>query len=311
MASKPAVKTAAKPVASETPVKKAAAKPAAKKTAPAAAVEKKPGTAVAVAKPQGKIVAMADIESIKAKLREQAAAMSERTAPPAGIKIQVTQDKKFKLPNGETVTELLACVVDFRTVHNFYEGEFDPKNIVPPVCFAVGTNPKAMVPVADSPELQAESCQVCPQNQFGSAVRGEGKACKNGRMLALLPPNEDGTDVDHEADIWLLGVSPTAIRAWDGFVQGLSRQHQLPPSAFLVPIGFNDAVTYAQLTFGEAVPIAALGEVLARQDEAAELLEQKPDWAGFEARKAEEATKAPARKPAGKAAAKGGMGARR
>lgn len=303
---KTAVATATKPVASE--AAPAAKKPAAKK----ASTAKTPGTAVATVKPvAGKIVAMADVEAIKATLRAQAAAMNERTQPPGGVKIQVTQDKKFKLPNGETVSELLACVVDFRTVHNFYEGEFDPKNIVPPACFAVGINPKAMVPVPESPDLQAESCQVCPQNQFGSAIRGEGKACKNGRLLALLPPNDSGDDVDHEADVWLLGVSPTALRGWDSYVQTLSRQHQLPPAAFLTTITFNDAVTYAQLQFGDPIPVQSLGEVLERQAEAAELLEQKPDWSGFEAAKAEAAAKPAARKPAAKPAARAGMGARR
>jgi hypothetical protein len=300
-----------KPAASDKPTT-GAKKPATKAAAKPA---KETGTAVAVRNAGG---ALMDATAIQAKLREQAAAMAERTTPPGGIKIQVTQDKKFKLPNGETVTELLACVVDFRTTHNFYPGAYDRNNIVPPVCFAVGQNPRMMIPVSDSPEVQAETCQVCPNNQFGSSPTGEGKACKNTRLLALLPPNEAGDDVDGEADIWLLGVSPTALRAWDAYVQTLSRQHQLPPVAFLVTIGFNDAVDYAQLTFSNPVPLSdeGIAAAMSRQDEAGELLEQLPDWAGFAASggsapKNQGRKAAPVKNVGAKAPARGGMAARR
>lgn len=284
-----------------------ASKTPAAKAAPAKATPvKKTSTAVAIAKPKGAVstISAADLAD---KLRAQAAATAGMTQPPSGIKIQVTQDKKFKLPNGETVTELVACIVDFRTVHNFYEGNYDPKNIVPPVCFAVGPNPKIMAPVEDSPQLQAENCQVCPQNQFGSATSGNGKACKNGRRLALLPPTDDGADVDAEADMWLLDVSPTALRAWDGYVQGLSRTHQMPPKAFLTTISFNEAQTYPQLAFSDPVAIDSVGAVMEREEEAAEMLEVKPDWSALEDKPAAPARKAkPMARPVAKVPARTG-----
>lgn len=253
---------ATKPAAAETP-----ANPAAK----TAALKKDTGkasTAVAV-RPNANMV------SVQEQLRAQAAAMAERTAPPSGIKIQVTNRKTFKLPNGQEVNELTACIVDFVATHNFYEGKFDPKNIVPPVCFAIGQNPKDMAPSANSPQQQAQDCQACPMNQFGSD--GDGKACKNGRLLALLPPNDAGNDVDAEADIWTISVSPTALKGWDGYVQTLARTFQLPPVGFLTKITFDPSVEHAKLVFSEPAPIASLGEAYARQGEAQEILNAEPD----------------------------------
>lgn len=249
----------------------------------------KASTAVAVRK-------NTNIVDIQAQLKAQAAAMAERTAPPGGNKIKITQDKHFMLPDGrKTPGPIVACVVDFNVVHNFYEGAFDPKNIQPPVCFAIGNNPKAMVPSPNSIQLQAKTCQECPMNQFGSD--GEGKACKNGRRLALLPANDAGDDVDAEHDIWTLDVSPTALKGWDGYVQTLARTFQQPPVGFLTTIGFDPSVTYAKLVFGEPVPIQSLGEAFARQTEAQEILRAEPDLSGYD--------------PKGKAKSTGKAGARR
>lgn len=233
-------------------------------------------TAVAVKKPTGG--AVVDANAIREALRKQAQDIGQRTQAPGGNKIMPVPGN-FKLPDGSKVPELKAVIVDFVTVHNFYEGAFDPKNIVPPGCFAVGTNPKDMAPVAESPNLQAENCQICPMNEFGS--QGEGKACKNGRRLALLPANDAGDDVDHEAELLILDVSPTAIKGFDGYVQSLARTYQLPPVGFITTIGLDPSVEYAKVVFSDPQPIQSLAEAMGRQVEAKDMLMQKPDFSGW------------------------------
>lgn len=245
-------------------------------TATTTAPAKKPGTAVAVKKTGGALV---DANAIREQLRAQAAAMGERTAPASGNKIMVGNDKMFKLPDGSKVPELRAVIVDFVTTHSFYERPYDAKNILPPGCFAVGSNPKDMAPTADSPNLQAENCQVCPMNEFGSA--GDGKACKNGRRLAVLPTNEAGDDIDHEGDMLVLDVSPTALRGFDGYVQSLARTYQLPPVGFITTITCDPNSEYAKLMFSDPQPINSLAEAVARQAEAKDLISQKPDFSGW------------------------------
>lgn len=251
-----------------------------KKDAPAKAT-----TAVAVRKNM-------NVVDIQAQLKAQAEAMAGRTAPPTGSAIRATQDKNFKMPDGTTCTEFDAVIVDFRAVHNFYDGAYNPNDIKPPVCFAIGINPKEMVPSDKSPEKQNDACGTCPNYQWGS--EGKGKACKEGRKLALLPTNDAGDDVDAEADLWTMVVSPTAVKGFDSFVQNLARMYTMPPAGFIVTVGFNEAVTYAQMTFSNPRPVDNVGAVLGRQDEAKDMLEVEPDVSGYEPRTA----KTPVRKAA-------------
>lgn len=261
----------------------------AKKTpAPApAAKSAKPGTAVAVAKKtSGAVVNIQDM------LRKQAEAMSERTSPASGIMIRVTQDKKFVLPDGQKVEELDVVIVDFVARNDFYEGAFDKDNMTAPACFAIGVAPNKLVPSDNSPQKQADTCAECPMNAFGSA--GAGKACKNGRVLAVLPP-----DADEDTPLWLLKVSPTALKGFDGYVQGIARTFQAPPVAVVTTVTFDDNVTYASLRFGNPQPNDQLAVHFARQDEAKTLLNQEPDVSNYEAPKPQ------------KAAARGKVAARR
>lgn len=257
-----------------------------------AAKTAKPGTAVAVKKPSsGAIV------NIQEQLRAQAAAMAERTQPASGNSIRVTQSKEFVLPNGQKTSELQLVIVDFVARNDFYEGKFDPKNIVPPVCAAIGSNPLKLVPFAESPQLQCEDCASCPMNAFGSD--GDGKACKNSRVLAVLPP-----DGDESTPLWTLKVSPTALKRFDGFVRDIARTFQAPPVAVVVTVGFDENSEYASLVFTDAVANENLAVHFARQAEAQELLNVVPDFTRQAAPAkpaAKPAAKAPARRPVARA----------
>ena len=260
-----------------------------------AAAKKTPGTAVATKKP-----ASSAIVSIQEQLKAQVAAQANKIAPPSGINIRVTQDKKFQLPDGSKVDGPLDLViVDFVSRNSFYEGAYDPNNISPPACFAIHPEPKQMVPSDNSPVKQADDCASCPMNQFGSA--GKGKACKNSRVLAVLPP-----DADADTPLWLLQVSPTALKGFDGFVGSVARTFQMPPIAVIASVDFSPNETYASLTFGDPRPNENVAVHFARQAEAKELLMVEPDVSGF----GQEAAK-PARAPARPAARKPAVAGRR
>lgn len=233
---------------------------AAKKT-PAA----KTGTAVAVKKPSsGALV------SIKEQMAAELASLASRTAPPSGAKIKAKKTG-FTMPDG-TETDTFDCVIiDFVTAHNFYPGKYDPKNIVPPDCAARGEIPTAMMPFADAPDVQSDSCSVCPMNQFGSD--GDGKACKNSRLLAVLPP-----DADESTPIWLLEVSPTAIKGFDGYVGSVARSFQMPPIGVITTVSLDPNVDYAKIVFGNPQPNANIEAHFPRRVESREMLMLKPSF---------------------------------
>lgn len=258
---------------------------ATKKTAPAAAPAK---TAVAVRKPTSGAVV-----SIQEALKAQAASLADRIAPGGGNKIRITQDKKFVLPDGtKTEGPLELVIVDFMTTHNFYETAFDKNNIVPPGCFAIGPNPKDMTPSKNSPNLQSDSCQGCPMNEFQSGANGKGKACSNNRLLAVLPP-----DADEDTPLWTLSVSATALRAFDGYVQGVNRTFGVGPAGVVTTVGFNEASEYPSLTFSDPKPNENAGVAVARMAEARDALMVEPDVSGYQAPNAR-GGKVAAKKPA-------------
>jgi len=235
-----------------------------------------------------------NVVSIQENLKQMAATLAERTMPAGGNKIRITQDKKFILPDGATTEgPLQLIIVDFVTVHQFYGQKYDRNNIVPPECFAVGLNPKQMFPLKESPNLQADDCQSCQMNAFGSG-NGEGKACKNSRRLAVLPEGATADD-----PMWILDVSPTGLRAFDGFVGQIVRTFGLPPVSVVATVSFDESVDYSRLVFSDPKPNEALDVCYARMDEAREMLMQAPDFTARSApaaRKAAPARKAPARR---------------
>lgn len=244
---------------------------------------KTPGTAVAVKK-----ASAGAIVSIKEALAAQAAAMSERVAPASGISIK-TAGKKFALPDGsKNDGPMDFVVVDFVSRNEFYESDYDKDNIVPPACFAIGLVPNKLVPSANSPQKQSDDCASCAMNAFGS--KGKGKACSNTRLLAVLPP-----DATEETPIYLLKVSPTGLKSFDGFVQRTARSGQVPLEV-VVTVEFDDNEDYPKLVFGDDVPNENVATHFARQAEARELLNQEPDVSSY-------AAPAPAPKAKGRATA--------
>lgn len=240
-------------------------------------------TSVAVRKPSA-----GGVVSIKDAIAAQVAALGDRLAPPGGSKIKLAAGS-MTLPNGtKTPGPLDVVIVDFVATNKFYEGVYDKDNIQPPVCFAIGTNPLKLVPSKNSPLPQAASCAECPMNQFGSS--GKGKACKNERSLAVLPP-----DGDANTPLWQLGVSPTAIKGFDSYVAGVARTFQTVPAGVVTTVSLDANQTYPTLLFSDPQPNANLGDHFGRQAEAQAMLAVEPDVSGYGVAKAAPAKAAPKR----------------
>ena len=256
-----------------------------------ATTKKTTSTAVAVKKATSTAVV-----NIQDALRKQAEANAARVEPGSGKSIRIGQDKSFTLPDGTKTRESLQLVVvDFVSRNEYYEGAYNKDDITPPNCFAIHPEPKQLAPSDNSPDKQCDDCASCPMNQFGSAPTGAGKACKNTRVLAVMPP-----DADDDTEIWTLKVSPTAIKAFDGFVAGVNRAFQLPPVGVVVTVGFSDAKDFPSLEFTDPQLNENVAVHFGRQDEAREMLMREPDVSSFGAEKP--AAKAPARKVARKVA---------
>lgn len=219
-------------------------------------------------------------------MAKQVAEIQNKLGAPGGDRITVTQDKKFKFPDGRVSSDpFRAVIVDFVSGNFFWPSAFNAKAIVPPDCFALGTDPKDLFPSENSPKMQSkDGCNNCPNNQFGSD--GDGKACKNMRLIALLPP-----DADADTPFSVMNVSPTALRPFDGYIAKLAGTFGKPPAAFVTEIGFDSKLDYASLRFGNPEPVDddKLGVFMRRQTEAVKRLLTEPDISAYETRQAKPA----------------------
>ncbi len=232
------------------------------------------------------------------QLAKEAAEISKRIATPSGDRIRMNGNRNFTTPDGNEGEELEVVVVDFMSSNLFYDGAFDRDNPQPPACFAIGTEPSMLVPSPNSPNKQAETCSVCPNNQFGSA--GKGKACKNTRLLAVMPTAMalDGED----PPIWILSVPPTSMKSFDAYVQSLASKHKTIPIGVVTRISLDQTTTFAAPRFSVVKPLEAeqFETYMSRREEASTRLSAEPDVTQY----------VPPRTAGGRAAA-GGVTARR
>lgn len=211
-----------------------------------------------------------DIANIQQQLAAEAAGISDNIGAPSSNSISV-KDKVFTFPGGEVVQGPLDLViVDFIASNKFYEGKYNEKDPQPPVCWAFNKVVSELRPSENATEIQSEDdCASCPLSQWGSD--GDGKACKEGRVLAVLPV--DATDEDQ---IMTLNVSPTAIKGFDAYVASVAKLFNTPPIGVITTIDFHPEKSYPFLLFGNPQPNERVVEFMHRRPEALELISIEP-----------------------------------
>ena len=88
--------------------------------------------------------------------------------------------EKLKLDEGDEGTDKLHCILLYvKNTNAWYAKPYNPSDPAPPDCASNdGKKP------THGEMKQAETCKLCPRNQFGSDRNGgPGKDCKNMKML--------------------------------------------------------------------------------------------------------------------------------
>lgn len=172
--------------------------------------------------------------------------------------------------------KLQVIVLDAVLENAYYPGEYDPENPQPPVCFAFGRDDKNMSPHEASSEPQSDSCHTCAMNEFGTAERGKGKACKNIRRLGLVsasPMSEEGIG---KGEIAYLKTPVTSVKGWAAYVRMLDALHHKPPLGVVTEIGsVPDPKSQFKLTFTHVadIPSDILPAVFDRHEEVKNAIE--------------------------------------
>lgn len=190
-------------------------------------------------------------------------------------------------------------ILDAMHENVFYEGAYDANQIKGPTCFAYGRaengitksrdielNMQPHASVFEAGQEQSEYCHSCPQNEFGSADIGKGKACKNQRRLAVIPAGEFQKDGSFElfddekhyltAGIGYLKLPVMSVKEFSVFVQQISASLKRPPFGVVTRVYLTpDPKSQFKVKFEalEKVPDNLMETVMHRREEANALID--------------------------------------
>jgi hypothetical protein len=170
------------------------------------------------------------------------------TAGDFGPRISIKGSRFRIVENGEetvlNTVELDVVVVGAnpRLSKAYYAKAWDPNDVGAPDCSSLG----GIAPGEDSPSPQSDLCATCPHNQWGSKVGPQGqklKACADMKRLAVVSPE------DLEGPIYLLQVTPAALKGLDAFQKALSSRG-IAPEVVLTRLTFDTQASFPKLQFG-------------------------------------------------------------
>lgn len=186
------------------------------------------------------------------------AASAQRSAGGGGkffsMKAGVLSFDDTPLPGNQMAVIILADTME----NSYYDAAYDPSTPASPKCFAFGHDEDEMEPHEavdknDYFERQHSQCAGCPQNEWGSAETGRGKACKNVMRLAMIPagiykPTGKGRNITFEyepiddighfekADVGFLKLPVMSVKNYSKYVKQVAGDLRRPPHGVITNI---------------------------------------------------------------------------
>lgn len=153
--------------------------------------------------------------------------------------------------------KMSVVILDHILENKFYLGEFDPDVPQGPACYAFGRSDKELAPHEKASQPQHETCAGCDKNEFGSAEKGRGKACKNSRRLFCLPADALKTaQTVADASGGYLSLPVTSVRGWAQYVNSVAEVLHKPPLGVITEVAVvPDPKSQFKVTFRTAAEI--------------------------------------------------------
>ena len=223
------------------------------------------------------VVSMKDVEK---RMSVYSSGARARLAQGGGNQIG-TRNSRFTYKQEVIGRELRVIVLEFIHENSYYDTDFDPDNPSSPACLAYSLDGKDMAPFNNSPNRQNEQCDGCPQNAWGSAERGRGKACKERYRVAVMECDADPAD----AEIAYLSIPPTSRKNFNRYVTGLDAKLGKPPFGVVTLFSFDEEEenpTIVAEVDSEINDAAKLAAIMDRIESVTGDLMEPPDFSGYE-----------------------------
>lgn len=133
---------------------------------------------------------------------------------------------------------------------NYYKGGYEEGSNEAPTCWSIdGIRPD---PAADK---QAETCAICPKNQFGSRITDAGKkvkACGDSRRIAVVPEGDFKNEVYGGA--MLLRVPASSLSNLAQYGKKM-KNRGFPYNTIITRVSFDHTVSFPKLEFNAIRPL--------------------------------------------------------
>lgn len=181
------------------------------------------------------------------------------------------------MPDNQMAVVILEGIME----NTYFDSAYDPENVDAPACYAFGRNEQTMEPHEKAGDKQSDRCATCPQNEFGSAETGRGKACANKRRLAIIPAgslNSAGKFTEYTkaeqfktTPIGYLRVPTLSTAGYAAFVKQLNNALKKPPHAMYTKIKVvPDPKSQFRVTFEplKEIPKDLISPIMERRQQA-------------------------------------------
>jgi hypothetical protein len=226
------------------------------------------------------------------ELAKEAMAAAAMEANTGGVKFISVRGGVLTWNDAPVPGNAMAVVILDHVMENvYYTSEFDPDNPSSPDCFAFGRDEATMEPhkvAKEAGTAQEGPCKGCPQNEWGSADKGRGKACRNVRRLGLISAGQLGPtgklklidETDYYAkdgELAFFKVPVTSVKGFAGFVKQVASALKRPPHGIVTKLSVQpDPKSQFKVVFEPIMelPNSLMSSIMKRREEVKGLIEQ-------------------------------------
>jgi len=208
-----------------------------------------------------------EIVAFEQELAALAAQSIQAEKSSAGVSFITTSGGVMKYKDNPIAGNSLEVVVLTSPVERlYYTSRYDPTNNAPPTCYALGSTLTGLKPSHLSDTPQAEFCETCPKNQWGSATNGgKGKACSEKRRLFLMTSDSiDSVDNVSLGEVAALRIPVTSVKGFSTYVQTVASTVKRPLAGVVTKVALlPDPKTQFKIQFSFVKTIESIDVVKA------------------------------------------------
>lgn len=177
--------------------------------------------------------------------------------------------KNYIFPDQTETQTFSGVIVGIKHANIYYEKEYEDGKLHPPRCFAVGDVACAnLSPHSKVQQPCSATCETCFNFEWGSALRGKGKACAEITLLAVYVPSLGD-------DLYYLEQKKGNSRIADTYLFNVSKKYGTP-LAVLTEFSMGVKNKWEQtLTAVKPVSPEIIMTLVGRMEEANNMLEAR------------------------------------